>query len=470
MKEFEKFISSPFFNRGRNYTPFFNQLKKFYPSFDKGDMTPEYIYAKIFPGKKFNRQILWNMTSGMLAMAEEFLVHVSLRKNTFLRQQQVAEEFLERKLSVYHNKKIDDMETALAKTGLSSDYFRNMSNLAGARVSNLYLEDTQHLIFEHIVSKGEYVIMNFMKDISDVVAGIESSSDMYNTPLEANVPFQFVKKLQLEKVIEYAYKKNFKYAAIFEMYYLSIMIVLEFEREEYFFKLKKLFEENYGSFSREEKYEWIIGITNYCVVKINTGNSEFRKTIFELDKFKLREGIVFPKRYMSKTLYLQILGNALAVNETEWAKDYIEKYIPRLKPSYQTPMQALSYACIHTLSKDYDKVLENLGKVKFVDAIDKVYVKSIYIRTYYDLDEFEIFLNQIDSMKHFLSKNKLLGDYFKKTYSKTLNCLTKLLSVRETNDLLEAELLEKIIKSDKQIQMGEWMLEKIGEIKANSKM
>lgn len=465
MKEFEKFISSPFFNRGRNYIPFLNQLKKFYPGFDNEKMTPEYIYSKMYPGKKFNKQILWNMTSQMLSMAEDFLIHVSLRKNKFVREQQLAEEFLERRLSDYQKKKVSDMEAALEKTGFGNNYFRNKTQLVNSRIANHYLEDTQHLLFEHIINKGEYVILNFMRDISDVVAGIEASYNMYNKELETNLPFQFVKALQLEKVMEYAYKNNFKYAAIFEMYYLSIMIVLEFEKTEYFFKLKKLFEENYSSFSQEEKYGWIIELTNYCVQKINTGNREFRKTIFELDKFKLREGIVFPKRYMAKTLYLQILGNALAVNETEWAKEYIETYIPRLKPSYQKPMQALSHACIHFIVKDYDKVLENLGKVKFVDVIDKVYVKSIYIRTFYDLGEYEIFLNQIDSMKHFLNKNKLLGEYYKKTYLKSLNCLNRLFNVREKNDLIEAELLEKTIKGDKQIQMSEWMLEKIAEIK-----
>lgn len=465
MKEFEKFISSPFFNKGRNYIPLFNQLKKSYPDFDDEKMTPEFIYSKMYPGKKFNKQIMWNMTSQMLAMAEDYLMYVAIRKNKFLREQQVAEEFLERKLSDYQSKKVREMEAALERAGLGSNFFRNKTQLVNARIANLYMEDTQHLLFEHIVNKGEYVILNFMKDISDVVATIEASSNMYNTELEANLPFQFVKSLQPEKIIEYAYKNNLKYAPVLEMYYLSILSVLEFEKTEYFFKLKKLFEENYLYFSEEEKYGWIIDLTNYCVQKINTGSSEFRKTIFEIDKFTLREGIVFPKRFMSKTLYLQILGNALAVNETEWASGYIETYVPRLKPSYQKPMQALSYACIHTLEKDYEKVLENLGKVKFVDAIDKVYVKSLYIRTYYDLGEFEIFLNQIDSMKHFLNKSKLLGDYFKKTYLKTLNYLTKLLNIREKNDLFEAKFLEKSIKSDKGIQMRDWMLEKIGELR-----
>lgn len=464
MKEFEKFIASPFFNKGRNYMPFFEQLKNFHPGFNDDKMTPEYIYEKMYPGKQFNRQILWNMTSQMLTMAEEFLMNLSLRKNKFVREQQIVEEFSERKLLDHQSKKIKEMKTALEKTGFGSNYFRNKLQLANTRIANLYLEDTQHLLFEHVINKGEYVILSFMKDISAVIAGIEASSNMYSNELQTNIPFQFVKSLKLEKLLEYSYKNKFRYSSLLEMYYLSIMIVLESEKTEYFFKLKKLFEENYKTFSQEEKYSWIIDLTNYCVEKINTGNKEFRKTIFELDKFKLREGIVFPKRYMAKTLYLQILGNALAVNETDWAKKYIDTYIQKLKPSYQKPMQALSSACLNFKVKNYEKVLEDLSKVKFVDVIDKVYVKTIYIMTFYDLGNYELFLTHIDSMKHFLNKNKLIGEYYKRSYSKSLNCLTKLLHAREKNDVLEAGLLAKTIEADKEIQLSEWMLVKIGEI------
>ena len=465
IKEFEKWISSSFFNKGRNYLPFFKELKKFYPRFDNAKMTPEYVFKKMYPGKKFNKQIMWNMNSALLNMAEEFLIYVSLSKNKFIREYRVAEEFLERKLSDYHSKKVNDMEKALEKMGFSHNYFRYKTQLESARIAYHYLEDTQHLLFDHVIKKGEYVILNFLKDISDVIAGIEASANMYNKELETNIPFQFVKDLQLEKIIEYSNKNNFRYGNVLQMYYLSIKMILEFENEEHFFKLRKLFEQNYNQFSQEEKYGWIVELTNYCVQKINTGNREFRKTIFEIDKFKLKEGIVFPKRYMSKTMFLQILGNALAVNEIEWGKDYVEKYLHKLKPSYQKPMQAFSYAYINFRLKNYDKVLENLGKVRFIDVIDKVYVKSLYIRTYFNLDETEILLNQIDSMRHFLNKNKLLGDYFRKTYTKSLNCINRLIIAKEKKDYFEIEKLENTIKSDNTIQLGEWMLEKIAEIK-----
>ena len=64
-KQFEKFVASPFFNNGRNYNPFLNELKKHYPSFEnrKDSLKPESIYKKIYPGKNFNKQVMWNLVT-----------------------------------------------------------------------------------------------------------------------------------------------------------------------------------------------------------------------------------------------------------------------------------------------------------------------------------------------------------------------------------------------------------------------
>lgn len=54
MKNFDKFISSPYFSRGRNLKPLYNVLKKYHPSFDSPHFTEEKIFNKLYPKKKFD--------------------------------------------------------------------------------------------------------------------------------------------------------------------------------------------------------------------------------------------------------------------------------------------------------------------------------------------------------------------------------------------------------------------------------
>src|SRR4030095_2621030 len=108
---------------------------------------------------------------------------------------------------------------------------------------------------------------------------------------------------------------------------------------------------------------------------------------------------------LPKVTCMQILGNALYLKEFEWARNYIEEYAPRLKPSYQKPTKVLCYAHLYYVQRDYGKVLEYLSKVEFIDTLDKLYVRTLYIRTYFEMKEFETLLSYLETTRHFYEKN-----------------------------------------------------------------
>jgi hypothetical protein len=468
VKEFEKFILSPYFNRGRNYIPFFSQIKKFHPRFDNEKMTPEYIYSKMYPGRKFNKQIIWNMTSRMMNLAEEFLIHISLKKNRFVKDYQLAEELHDRKLASYYDKKLNDVEKGLDRMGWESNYFQGKAQLERGRMSFHFLEDTQHLISKHVMKKGEYTILNFMKDLSDVISDLEANTLMFNAKFELNMPHAFISNLDVQKIIEYAIEHKFKYASILEMYYQSMMMVLKFDDTAHFFRFKQLFEMNYNKFGKDERLKWYTSLTNYCSNKISKGVDSFRSILFEIHNSELKEGIIFSGKYLSKILFIQILRNALSINETVWAKHYIEEYGPKLKPSYQKPMKALGMAFYCQKMKEHEKVLENLGKVNFIDVRDKLYVRFLYIRTYYDLSAHEALISYIDSTVKFLNKNSSINDNTRKNYLAFIANLNRLINAKEKNDILELDILKKQFDENNRLLFRTWLLEKIEEI--NKKM
>ncbi len=465
LQEFEKFIGSPYYNKGRNYLPLLSHINKFYPKFDDELLTHEYVYQKLYPGKKFNKQIIWNMTSSLQQMAEEFLISSSLNKNKFIKNSLLAEEFLNRKLAAYQLKKLDEMEKALEKLGISDNYFRYKNELETGRMSYHFLEDTQHLLSSHIVKKGEYAIMNMLREISAVINDLNANAIMFNAKFDVNIPRRFVESLDMESVINYARENNYEYSDIMEMIYCSIMSVLDFDEPKYFFRLKELFENNYDKFTDNEKLSWITTLSNYCSLKANKGEKQYREYLFEINKLELQVGFSGSGKYPSKILFIQVLRNALSINKTDWVFNYIQEYAPKLKPSYQKPMRALGMAYLYQKLKDYPKVLENLKDVKFIDSRDKFYVKSIYIRTYFELREFEQLFYQIDSAKHFINGSNLLSKYTKTNFLRFLNILTKLVNAMEDNDDTGIEQIRQKLKSDPELTFGDWLTEKIDEIK-----
>lgn len=465
MKEFEKLAISPYFNNGRNYLPLLKELKKFHPKFDNEKMTAEYIFARMYPKKKFNKQVMWNMNSHMLLMAEDFLANISLRKNKFLREQQVASEFLERKLSDYYKKKVNSMESAIDSLGIGSEYFMRKAELEDGRMEYHFMEDTQHFLPELVSRKGNYTILNFVREIADTIGNMRAGKSMYNKQYDSSLFYKFITNLNLDKIVNYAYETNFKYAAVLDIYYETIMLSLEFGNKEHFFKLKGLFEKNHHLFTKDEIQRIASELTNYCVQKINEGDSGFRKENFELDKFKLKNEMVFISRLLPKVTFMQILGNALWLKEFEWAKNYIEEYIPKMKASYQKPTRALCYAHLYYLQKDYGKVLENLSRAEFLDSLDKIYVRTLYIRTYFEIKEFETLRSYLDTAKHFYEKNPHVSNTLRNNNIKFVNCMNRLLEAIESNDSFELEKIKVLAGEDKTMANKDWIVEKIEELK-----
>lgn len=462
MVEFEKLVASPFFNKGRNYLPFLLELKKFYPKFDDDKLTPEHMYSKIYHGKKFNRQIMWNATSSLLTMAEEFLMIAALKENKFIKNQQIAAELQHRKLSQHFLKKIEEMKKALNNSKINRDYFLFRKQLESAMKGYYYLEEKQRLMPPHTVKQGEYAFLFFLWTVVEVVNDIQVYSYMFNTTFDLNLVNEFIKNFQFKNIINYCKEKKYGYLWLMEMYYNQIMMTIEPDKSEYFLMLKELFERNYEKFADAEKLNWVTCLINYCGYKTDETS---RKILFEIHKFELREGLAFTGKYLAKSHYLQILKNAIAINETEWTKSFIEEFASKLKPTHQKPMQSLGYAFVHLKLKDYEMVHVNLSKNKFADPKDKLAVKIIYIKTYYELNETETLFYHIDSTFHFIKYNqKLIPNDIKANYNKCFKLLKQLMTAKVNNDSLKLEEISMTVRKNKDLILGDWLIEKIEEL------
>ncbi|MFI5211923.1 MAG: hypothetical protein ACHQIH_03500 [Ignavibacteria bacterium] len=466
--EFEKVVVSPYFNKGRNYLPFLNQLKKFAPEYDSEKLTYEYIFSRLYPGKKFNKQFIWNMNSALFNMAEEYLVQISLHENRFRRKSLIAEQFHHRKLPDFYDRELNQMEKLLEGHGIGEDYFLHKISLSIGRAAYYFLEDKQSLLSGHISEKGDYAIMYFLNKLSSVIADMNANSLMFNARFEPNIPKEFLDNFRIEKVLEYAKVKKFRYAWVMEMYYCLIMINLDLGNTGHFFRLKELFEENYDKFTEEEKISWIVSLTNFCSQN-TTGGVEFKKTLFEINKFQLREGIGISKRKMPKILFIQILRNALAIDETEWVKNYIEEYVPKLRHSYQGSMHAFGMAYLNLKLKNFDLVIKNLVNVRFIDDRDKLLSKSLYVRAYYELNETDVLLSQIDSALHFVNNTPTIRKSTSDSYRKSLNILKRLVTVRDNGDSSAVSAIRRYVDENEDLLFRGWFIEKIEEIKKGAK-
>lgn len=80
--EFEKFVASPYFSRGRNVIPVVRYLKNLHPDYPESKLSPEIMHYTLYPGKKYSEDAIKMQLSALTGLCKDFL-HVShyMKKN-----------------------------------------------------------------------------------------------------------------------------------------------------------------------------------------------------------------------------------------------------------------------------------------------------------------------------------------------------------------------------------------------------
>lgn len=468
IKNFEKFLASPFFNKGRNYLPLLNTLKKHYPEFENVNFTSENVYRILYPGKKFNKQVMWNQVSELEKLAMEFLVHSAIKKNKQEKFVLMFDELSGRNLDKQIIKEIEKANKHINSVKLGKNYFsfKWIVENSKAEYWNL-LQGRQDKSLEGTVNSAEYLILNFLADLSVLAWDLHVMKIMYNTGDEINLAFELVRSLNLKKLVNISGINRNKYALVINFYFNKIMCALNEDDESYFFEMKKFFEHNYDLFDIQEQRNTIISIANYCALKMRTGNEKFLRILFELNKFRLEKEIEANKNgRINKALYHQILRNALSLGEIEWSEDFVRKFTSKLKREHQKTMNALARGYIYYAKSDYATSLEYLNKVEFIDLRDKLHVRILSAKAYYELNNTESLFYYIDSCKHFIGNNKDIEGDTKEAYLKFFNFLNKLMICKENPNPVKIKKLKENIHFATSLRLRHktWLFEKLDEL------
>lgn len=465
MKNFEKFVASPYFNSVKIRSKLVKELGKFYPEFDSGKLTNEKLYRKLYPGKKFNKQVMWNHGSAMEKMAKEFLELVALSKNRFGKMELLFSELGNRKLLKDYLQTINEMEELLGSRAIDYDYFENRGHLENYKQEYYHLTDKIQPMSDSKLKATEYQILLFLRM---TVGGLHDMNVLkrdYNARFDVNIPLEFAKHLDLKSIVEYSKSRNFEYTFMIEIYYHSLMMMLEPEESMHFDKVRELFRVSYDRFTMSEKRTIMHWLVAYCVYRSDDKEFKYKRIIFDLNKFRLKEGLVFyPAGQIPNVIYLQILKIALSLDEMEWAEAFITEYTSNLHPDLQQSTKALAYAFIHFQTKEYEKVLKDLTEAEFIDPREKRFARSLVARTYYEMNELETLRNHIDTSLHFLVNNPAVSELTRISHRNFFNALKKIISIKENSDPGSIHSLRTELAESKNTESKNWLLEKLNEL------
>ncbi|MBL8015961.1 MAG: hypothetical protein JNK43_01725, partial [Ignavibacteria bacterium] len=359
IKRFGKFTESPYHREGKNIAPLFAELKKFHPEYDTASISYEDIYSALYPGKKYNKQVMWNLVSALESSALRFLEHEAFRKNEFQKKELLATELISRNLARQAQKALSGFDEFFQSEKIGFDYLKKKILQGDSWISYYQAENKHHLMAGIHRENMEFRILDFLKTLKASLEDQQFFSEMYNVKSDTNIAFEFAKNLDLSAIADYCRKRKFKYHFYISILFRSIMMILKPHEDEHFLELRRLFEKHHSRFDRREKRNMIIPMVNYCIMRRNITSPDYRRIAFELNDFRLKEGLAFyPENQLPKQLYTQMLVNALTLKEIKWAESFIKEYSGKLHPGIMNSMRSLAEAYLGFEKRKFGEVLK----------------------------------------------------------------------------------------------------------------
>ncbi|MCB0560120.1 MAG: hypothetical protein KDD09_14300, partial [Phaeodactylibacter sp.] len=109
--------------------------------------------------------------------------------------------------------------------------------------------------------------------------------------------------------------------------------------------------------------------------------------------------------------------------------------------------------------RQYGKALEYLQRSEYQDLLLNLAAKTLMIKAFYELEEFDTLESHLEAMKVFLRRKDIIG-YHRRNYRNIIRYTQKLLHLN-WNDRGEVEGLRKTIEAEEVLTERAWLLEQV---------
>jgi hypothetical protein len=449
LKKLDEFLNSPYFNRLKKVSGLYAILKEYYSLFD---ISKEDVFARLFPGEKFDDLRLRVLFTRLLALTQRFLAYESYSGDEYRMRMDTGRELLARK-----------------RAGL----FKKNMVYAGALLEKLNPKDEiyYHMLYEHKLLEGKLSegFSSKGKDYSAegetlLVYSTASLLKMYTTAMNSGTVLDMdINTARVEKVLALA--EEFKENPLVKIYY-SLYLLLKYpDEEKHFTECLNNFNtsENISeNISNEEKFELYTILLNYCVLKVMSGRKEYMKHKFNIYETILNKGYFTVESGFPYPFFNNIVNSAIEVTKYAWAESFIESNKHLLPAQMKDNIVYLCMAKLHYAKREYEKALESLARVGNTDdPFYKIALRDLQVRILFDMGHYENIFPVIDSYQHFLTNNRQLNKKAKDNYRLYLKCLKKLVRVKTGSSKVTCQELVRQFKSLPNFVHKEWLSAKI---------
>lgn len=463
IERFNDFVYSPFHNKSGTIKKFWEELKKYSPDFRNEFMTKEFLFKKVFGGKKYNYGTMKNLIHTFLNLLEEYLeieFHLQdkfqFRYNTLVYSIVKYYPELFKKRSEMIRKEFSDI-----KEGADNHYVFKYQLLKLSSSFNSLESNISNILFE----QGDALVHLFLIQLFQIHYNIKVFYNSKNIKQKNNLAEEILKILDLEKMLEKVKLNSPKDFKVVDLYYHLFLSTNDPGNNKIFYEFIKRFLDS-RKFLHKYEFEGIANtvintFTNRSYLGIEGTAKETDEFVKKLITLKVEFGVTDFK--ISIVHFSKNLKSFFEAGDIEYVEKFYEKYKKKLLEKDRLPMENYYIANTYYVKNDFNKALEYANKIRSEVEQFKIFMKEFQLKCYYELNEPIQFNYTLKAYRLMVYRKGSLNES-RKEYTK--NFLNTLNSLFEYKVYGKQKLIDIKMEIDRNKMINkEWILQKLSEIK-----
>lgn len=328
-----------------------------------------------------------------------------------------------RKLFDIHKKFVDNEERILNSTEIkdSAYLFRKYLVTTESHISDILRNPGSSLkIQNEFDSFFEYAMLNLLK--------------LYNLMMHINKENVDVKYdlRMFKEIYNYLEKENISDNPTITAY-RYITLLNHTHDEKYYYPLKEVYFNNWEEINKEDRYMTHMYLFSFGADRYNRdADRKFIKETYELYKYAYEKGLyaLGEMLYPDFANYVKIFARA---GDTQLARKFTEELKDILDEENKENTINYCYSIINYAENDYTKSLRLIARVNFRMPIMKLQAKLLKLQLFYELGYFEDIRGDIDSLRHFLSREKMISPVYMSSVSDFCKQFLELVEISESS-------------------------------------
>lgn len=444
IRDLRKFLASPFFNTRRDVAGLFDFLVK------NESPAKEEAWLRLFPSEPFDDQKLRLLMSYLHRLLEKYIYIKELTGESLTNRLHLAAGYRKRGMAAAFERTRASLEKSLEAHPLRDARFYQIQH-------RLQWEQYQVAAAQTPTEASPLHALSETADVSYLAARLRliclaaAQSGVYHSDLQP---------LDAAEVIAFAEKKDWKNLPVIAVYLHCYRMLLQPEEEAHFQSFKKILLEAGGQFGAEEMRGLYLLAINYCIRRLNDGERRYFHEVLDLYKAGLGNGNLLENGSLSRFTYHNIVAAGLQTGDFEWVNFFIYEYKNSLERKYRESSFSFNLARLEFSRRRYDAVLELLQKANYRDPLLNLAAKTLLLKTYYALDEYDLLQSHLDAMRNYIRRKRVIG-YHRTNYLNIVRYADKLLKI----NFLDKRTVKKLkaeIAAEEALTEREWLLERLG--------